>query len=80
MKTRSKTARPTAPEQPPPAEAESKPLAPTVEQIQARAHELYVARGGEPGHDWDDWLLAERQLQAELGVHPQETPTKAERS
>jgi Protein of unknown function (DUF2934) len=33
------------------------------EQIRARAYELYVARGGEPGHEIDDWLQAERELQ-----------------
>lgn len=29
--------------------------------IRTRAHELYEQRGGEPGHDWDDWLQAERE-------------------
>jgi len=80
MKPRSKTAHTHAHDEPKPVEAESKPLAPTVEQIQARAHELYLARGGEPGHDWDDWLLAESQIQAELAQQPQEPPTKTERS
>jgi hypothetical protein len=26
------------------------------------AYELYQRRGGEPGHDMDDWLRAEREL------------------
>lgn len=26
------------------------------------AHELYLRRGGEPGHDVEDWLTAERIL------------------
>jgi hypothetical protein len=26
------------------------------------AHRLFVARGGEHGHDLDDWLEAERQV------------------
>jgi hypothetical protein len=26
------------------------------------AYELYVRRGGEPGHDVEDWLLAEQML------------------
>jgi hypothetical protein len=47
---------------------------PTPEQIQKRAHEIYEARGGAPGHEWDDWLLAEQQLRAELGLGPQEDP------
>ena len=32
------------------------------EQIEARAHEIYVARGAEPGHELDDWLQAEREI------------------
>jgi hypothetical protein len=40
--------------------------APTPEQIRRRAHEIYIARGGTPGHDWDDWLLAEAELKAEI--------------
>jgi len=37
---------------------------PTPEQIQKRAHEIFVARGGAPGRELDDWLQAERELQA----------------
>ena len=33
--------------------------------IAARAYELYEKRGGEPGHDLDDWLQAERELKLE---------------
>lgn len=32
------------------------------EQIEARAHEIYRARGAEPGHELDDWLQAEREI------------------
>lgn len=32
------------------------------EQIEARAHEIYLARGSEPGHELDDWLQAEREI------------------
>lgn len=31
-------------------------------RIAARAYELYLARGGAHGSDWDDWLTAEREL------------------
>lgn len=34
----------------------------TEEEIRRRAHEIYVARGEEPGHDVEDWLQAEREL------------------
>ena len=36
----------------------------TDDEISARAYELYQQRGAEHGHDWDDWLAAERELQA----------------
>lgn len=32
------------------------------DDIAQRAFELFLARGGEPGHDLDDWLQAEREL------------------
>jgi DUF2934 family protein len=32
--------------------------------VARRAYELYEARGSEPGRDVDDWLQAERELQA----------------
>ncbi len=31
------------------------------EEIAARAYERYRSRGGENGHDLDDWLEAERE-------------------
>jgi hypothetical protein len=36
---------------------------PADEKVRSRAYEIYEARGREPGHDWDDWLEAERELQ-----------------
>lgn len=32
--------------------------------IARRAYDLYLTRGGEPGHDMEDWLQAERELQS----------------
>ena len=37
--------------------------APADEEIAQRAYELYLARGGEDGHDVQDWFEALRQLQ-----------------
>lgn len=37
-----------------------------AERIAARAYELYLARGGTHGSDWEDWLTAEREL---TGTH-----------
>jgi DUF2934 family protein len=39
---------------------------PTHVQIANRAFEIYVSRGGEHGHDVEDWSEAERQLRTEL--------------
>jgi hypothetical protein len=36
--------------------------APTLEQIQVRAYEIYLERQGAPGSQIDDWLQAEREL------------------
>jgi len=36
--------------------------APSHEQIAVRSYELYLARGGEPGHAEEDWLRAEAEL------------------
>jgi hypothetical protein len=41
---------------------------PSEEQIRARAFEIYVERGGGPGHELDDWLQAEFEL-AHLPFH-----------
>ena len=42
---------------------------PNDEAIAARAYEIFVARGGEPGKDLEDWLQAEREL-AEQSANP----------
>ena len=40
-------------------------LQPTPEEIRQRAHEIYLARGGTPGNELEDWLRAEQELKAE---------------
>jgi hypothetical protein len=35
---------------------------PAEEQIRIRAHQIYLERGGQPGHEIDDWLQAEYEL------------------
>lgn len=37
---------------------------PTYESIAARAYEIWVASGRQPGHDKENWLQAERELRA----------------
>lgn len=36
--------------------------APAYEDIARRAYELFQQRGGEPGHEQEDWLQAEKDL------------------
>ena len=36
--------------------------APAREEIEMRAHEIYVERGGTHGQDVEDWLQAEHEL------------------
>lgn len=38
------------------------------DEIAERAHKLFLARGGQGGDPLNDWLTAERQLQAERGA------------
>jgi len=38
-----------------------------LDRIAARAYELYEARGGDHGQDLEDWLQAEREIDAEIG-------------
>ena len=34
----------------------------SADRVAVRAYELYLARGGSDGRDFDDWLAAEREL------------------
>ena len=36
------------------------------DRIAMRAYELYLARGGSDGGDFDDWLAAEREIVGDL--------------
>jgi len=40
----------------------------TDEQVAARAFERFLARGGEHGHDVEDWLAAEEELRGAAGI------------
>ena len=37
-------------------------IRPTERQIRQRAHEIFLQRGSQPGHEIDDWLQAEYEL------------------
>jgi len=36
---------------------------PTHDQIERRAHQIFLERGARPGNELDDWLRAERELE-----------------
>ena len=44
----------------------SQPRPSRLSRIAQRAHEIYEARGGQDGRDLDDWLQAEREIDAEI--------------
>jgi len=44
----------------------SAPDSPRLEAIRIRAYEIYIERGGQPGHDLDDWLQGERELEPKV--------------
>jgi len=43
----------------------AQPATLTDSDVARRAYDLYLARGCEHGHDLDDWLRAERELQVD---------------
>jgi len=49
---------------PPLAATDATPALLSTETIASRAYDLFLERGGEHGHDIDDWLRAERELRA----------------
>ena len=44
----------------------SRPADVAPDDIARRAYELYEQRGGEPGHELDDWLRAESDVRERL--------------
>lgn len=57
MQHKKPKAKTTRPSQPPPAR-----VVLDREAVARLAYELYVQRGREPGHDAEDWLMAEQTL------------------
>jgi hypothetical protein len=35
-------------------------------RIEKRAYELFLHRGAQPGHHFDDWVKAEKEVMAEI--------------
>ena len=40
---------------------------PTREEIALRAYQIYLERGGTPGHELEDWIRAEHELMEKNG-------------
>lgn len=53
---------------------------PSHEEIAARAYELYLEHGAQPGHDVDDWLEAERELSEQATARADGETAAAEES
>ena len=49
---------------------------PSREEIERRAYEIYLRRGGVDGSDVADWVLAEEELKAAVSVAQPETPKR----
>ena len=49
-----------------PSNRPNEPKPSRLSRIAQRAHEIYEARGGHDGRDLDDWLQAEREIDAEI--------------
>jgi hypothetical protein len=41
---------------------------PSHDEIARRAYEISLQRGSQPGHELDDWLSAEKELQVQRAV------------
>ena len=54
--------------------------APTSEQIQQRAYEIYLEREGAPGDPLSDWIQAERELTARKATRIAKPKAKLEAS
>jgi hypothetical protein len=57
------------------AESTSKRL-PSLEEIQFRAYQIYVERGGADGSALEDWLQAERELQESANPRQEDATSK----
>lgn len=55
----------------PPESKKSSPPTDLEVEIRRRAYELYERRGYTPGHEDEDWLVAEREVLSRAGDHQQ---------
>jgi hypothetical protein len=50
---------------------------PSREEVELRAYEIYVERGGQDGHDVEDWIAAEAELSTRLASKAESTSSTA---
>jgi len=65
-----------ATDSPVPRKSRTAKKAPTQEEIQLRAYEIYLERRGAPGNELEDWVQAERELNEKY----QRKPSKPSRT
>jgi hypothetical protein len=46
---------------------------PTQKEIELRAYEIYLQRGGEDGNELNDWIAAEKELTESLQMDTSES-------
>jgi hypothetical protein len=46
-------------------------------RIEKRAYELFIARGGQHGYHFDDWIKAEKEVLAEIEKEKQQKAKSA---
>lgn len=51
-----------------------------LEVIRERAYQRFIERGGEDGHDLEDWLAAEQELLTNSADRPAEKATKSRKA
>jgi Protein of unknown function (DUF2934) len=56
---------------------ETVPSVPIGEEIELRAYQIYIERGGAHGQDVEDWLQAERELVEKYGSRGQKAKAAA---
>ena len=56
---------------------ETVPSVPISEEIELRAYQIYIERGGGHGQDVEDWLQAERELVEKYGKPVQKAKVAA---
>ena len=52
---------------------------PTEDEVRVRAYEIFLRRGGQTGHEIDDWVQAENELKQQIYGKVLEAPVPKQR-